>query len=215
MFCVLFLSVFPILSSLSMIFITSSLFIHVFLNVLRTSFCSFLRSSFFGFDNTVKMIQGRLKHISSLSAFAVSCSWRIRCDVASWCSPPLRDVAQILLKKVYTKSGSTKIIFIDRCALIFREPLIWEKRTREHEIEKFQAIEHNTIILSLSSYYTHEKGSSSSRSSSLSTNLSFTEFMIFLRNSSFTLPGLFVVKWVFKVMNAFSNPVNNILSQWW
>ena len=30
----------------------------------------------------------------------------------------------LLPKKVLTKLGSTEIIFIDRCALIFREPFI-------------------------------------------------------------------------------------------
>ena len=54
-----------------------------------------------------------------------------------------------------TKLGSTKIIFIDRCALIFREPLCKKKgkRTRNRKIW-IQSIEHNIIILSLSDYYT-------------------------------------------------------------
>ena len=43
-------------------------------------------------------------------------------------------------------------------------------------------------------YYTHEKGVLFRSSFSSSANLSFTEFMIFLRNSSFlTLSGSFVV----------------------
>ena len=64
-------------------------------------------------------------------------------------------------------------------------------------------------MLSLSVYYTHEKGSSSSIcSSSSSANLPFTEFMIFLRNSSFlALPGSFVV--IPQTRNEFS-----IISGW-
>ena len=63
-----------------------------------------------------------------------------------------------------------------------------------------QVVEHNVYLLS-SSYYTHEKGSLSSRSSS-PTNLYFTKFMIFIkiyefmifsRKLSFTWRGSFVV----------------------
>ena len=80
---------------------------------------------------------------------------------------------------------------------IYLENLLYkekDKRTRNRKIW-IQATEHNIIILSLSAYYTHEKGFSSSRSSSSSSaNRSFTEFMIFLRNSLiFTLSGLFFV----------------------
>ena len=36
-------------------------------------------------------------------------------------------IKKIITKKVRTKLGSTKIIFIDRCALTFGEPFIYEK----------------------------------------------------------------------------------------
>ena len=37
-----------------------------------------------------------------------------------------------------TKLVSPKIILIDRCAIIFREPFILEKRTRKQELEKIE-----------------------------------------------------------------------------
>ena len=40
---------------------------------------------------------------------------------------PLLGSKQLLPKKVSTKLGSTEIIFIDRCALIFREHFVQEK----------------------------------------------------------------------------------------
>ena len=40
------------------------------------------------------------------------------------------------------KLSSTKNIFIDRSALLFREPYIWEKRIREQVIGKFELKQH-------------------------------------------------------------------------
>ena len=40
---------------------------------------------------------------------------------------PLLGSKQLLPKKVRTKLGSTEIIFIDRCAVIFREHFVQEK----------------------------------------------------------------------------------------
>ena len=45
---------------------------------------------------------------------------------------------KLLPKKVCTKLGSTKIIFIDRCTLIFQGTFYIRKSTSEQETEKLE-----------------------------------------------------------------------------
>ena len=79
-FCALFLSVFPILWSLSMLLVIFSLDIPVSLNVPTTHFWSLFKFSFSSLHNPVRTTKGLLEYISISSVFAVSCSWRT--DVA-------------------------------------------------------------------------------------------------------------------------------------
>ena len=127
-----------------------------------------------------------------------------------------------------TKLGSTKIIFIDRCVLIFKEPFILEKGQENKKQKNWnssnRALYYNIIISVL---YTLRRIFIFKKFSFLICQFvfdrvldPFKEFIIsyFARVICCDSTN---VKWIsnhigmtFQVINAFSNPVNNILPRW-
>ena len=120
-FCILFLSVFPILCSLSMLLVISSLDIPLLHNVSTTSSFSLFKFLFSSLHNLLRTMQDLLDYISNSSVFAVSYSWRTDVTWLADASPP--SSAMTHSSNLIICTSSLSIVFC--CSWITTSKAAW------------------------------------------------------------------------------------------